>query len=352
MAQSERNIDNTRFSVLDLVPVVQGTTAAGAIRNCLDLAQETEQWDYHRFWISEHHNTDSLVSSATSILVGQVARETSRIRVGSGGIMLPNHAPLAIAEQFGTLASLFPGRIDLGLGRAPGTDQKTALALRRNHLETAGEFPRSVQELQRFLSVENKSSEVRALPGEGLDIPLYLLGSSTFSADLAARTGLPYAFASHFAPTHLHTALKLYGDGFVPSGQLEKPYSIACVNVIAAPSDEEARHLATSQQQFALGIIRGNRRPMPPPVESMDDLWNEAEKASIGDLMHYSFIGSSDTIRTQLSDFIQETRVDEIMVVSHIHDHKSRLRSYEILSQLRQIRNPFFDPDPPPDPIL
>lgn len=352
MAQSSKYIDSTRFSVLDLVPVVQGNTAAQAIRNSLDLAQQTEQWGYHRFWISEHHNTESLVSSATSILIGQVARETSRIRVGSGGIMLPNHAPLAIAEQFGTLATLFPDRIDLGLGRAPGTDQKTAMALRRNHRETLEEFPDSVEELRVLFAAENRSSGVRAIPGEGLDIPIYLLGSSTFSAGLAARSGLPYAFASHFAPTHLHTALEMYRDRFQASEQLEKPYSIACVNVIAAPTDEEARHLATSQQQFALGIIRGIRKPMPPPVDSMEDYWNEGEKTSIGHMMQYSFIGSAETIRGALSDFIRDTGVDEIMVVSHIHDHKARLRSYEILGQLREIKNPFFDPDPPPDPIL
>lgn len=325
---------NIKFSVLELVPVTQGNAIKKSFDNSLELAQKAEELGFERFWISEHHNMTSVASSATAILIGHVAQGTSKIRVGSGGIMLPNHSPLVVAEKFGTLETLFPGRIDLGLGRAPGTDQKTAMALRRMRQETVQDFPNDVQELQRFFSAENSSQPVRAIPGEGLNIPIYLLGSSTFSAHLAGELGLPYAFASHFAPTHLYTALNLYNQSFKPSAQLEKPYSIACVNVIAADTDKEALRISTSQKQFALGIIRNERKPMPPPIESMDGFWNEAEEAAIQQMVYYSFIGSSETIKRELSKFAEETAVDEIMAVSHIYDHQTRLRSYEILSQV------------------
>lgn len=340
----EQRIDKIKFSVLDLVPVIEGNGIKSSIDNSRDLAQHVEKLGFERFWISEHHNMESIASSATVLLLQHVAAGTSKIRVGSGGIMLPNHAPLVVAEQFGTLETMFPGRIDLGLGRAPGTDQKTAMALRRNRQETVQDFPNNVQELQQYFSEENRDAAVRAIPGEGLEIPLYLLGSSTFSAQLAGMLGLPYAFASHFAPTHLFPALKLYKENFKASDQLQEPYSIACVNVIAAETDEEAERLATSQKQFALGIIRDQRRPMPPPVDTMDGLWNEAEKASIQQMMYYSFIGSEETISRKLSDFVEETGVDEIMAVSHIYHHEDRLRSYEILSRLNKtVKNPFFD---------
>ncbi|SDS51200.1 luciferase family oxidoreductase, group 1 [Gillisia sp. Hel1_33_143] len=325
---------NTHFSVLDLVPVTQGNTPTDSFRNSLDLAQHVENWGYKRFWISEHHNMESIASSATVILLQHIAQGTKTIRVGSGGIMLPNHAPLVIAEQFGTMELLFPGRMDLGLGRAPGTDQRTAMALRRNAQESVNDFPNNIQELQRYFSKDNRHSDVRAIPGEGLDIPLYLLGSSTYSAQLAAHKGLPYAFASHFAPAYLHQALKLYKDGFESSDQLDKPYAIACVNVIAAATDEEAERLATSQKQMFLGLIRGTRRPMQAPVENMEHIWNEAEKAAVQQMIHYSFIGSKATIKEKLAAFIEDTAIDEIMVVSHIFDHKARLRSYEILGEL------------------
>jgi len=327
-------LKNTQFSVLDLVPVTAGSTPTESFKKSLDLAQHVENWGYKRYWISEHHNMASIASSATVILLNHIAQGTKTIRVGSGGIMLPNHAPLVIAEQFGTMELLYPGRMDLGLGRAPGTDQKTAMALRRNVQESVNDFPNNIQELQRYFSIENRHADVRAIPGEGLDIPLYLLGSSTYSAQLAAHMGLPYAFASHFAPTYLHQALQIYNEGFKKSDQLEKPYSIACVNVIAAATDEEAERLATSQKQLFLGIIRGIRKPMPAPVDNMDMVWNEAEKAAIQNMIHYSFIGSPETIQKQLSSFIEETEVDEVMVVSHIFDHKARLRSYEILGEL------------------
>jgi luciferase family oxidoreductase group 1 len=278
-------VSNIKFSVLDLVPVTQGNAIKNSFENSLELAQKAEELGFERFWISEHHNMASVASSATAILIGYVAQGTSKIRIGSGGIMLPNHSPLVVAEKFGTLETLFPGRIDLGLGRAPGTDQKTAMALRRMRRETVQDFPNDIQELQRFFSSVNSSQPVRAIPGEGLDIPIYLLGSSTFSAHLAGELGLPYAFASHFAPTHLYTALNLYKQSFKPSSQLEKPYSIACVNVIAADTDNEAHRLSTSQKQFALGIIRNERKPMPPPIESMDGLWNGTEQAAIEQMM-------------------------------------------------------------------
>ncbi|GGW24543.1 hypothetical protein GCM10007383_06350 [Arenibacter certesii] len=331
---NKSSLEGTKFSVLDLVPVAEGATHQQSMAKSLELAQHVEQLGFGRFWISEHHNMDTLVSSATPILIGYIAQGTQSIRVGSGGVMLPNHAPLVVAEQFGTLETLYPGRIDLGLGRAPGTDQLTAKALRRDRPETVHDFPRDIGELQTFFSLDNKNAAVRAIPGEGLDIPIYLLGSSTFSAQLAGLKGLPYAFASHFAPTHLHDALSLYHQNFQPSKQSATPYTIACVNVIAAETDENAKFLATSLQQLALGIIRNTRKPLPPPVKSMDGLWHELEQTQIQKMMHYSFVGSKETVQKQLESFVEATRVDEVMVVSHIHNHKDRLRSYEILSEI------------------
>lgn len=335
MNENEERLNNKiKFSVLDLVPVTEGNTIKNSFNNSLELAQKVENLGFERFWISEHHNMESIASSATAILIGYIAHGTTSIRVGSGGIMLPNHAPLVVAEKFGTLEILYPGRIDLGLGRAPGTDQKTAMALRRMRMETVQDFPNDVEELQRLFSAENAGEAVRAIPGEGLNIPLYLLGSSTFSAHLAGILGLPYAFASHFAPTHLYSALNLYHENFKPSKQLEQPYSIACVNIIAAESDREAERLSTSQKQFALGIIRNERKPMPPPIDTMKGVWSETEEAAIQQMMYYSFIGSKKTIETELKQFVEETGVDEIMVVSHIYDHRDRVRSYEIVSEL------------------
>lgn len=341
-------LQDIKFSALDLVPVVEGNTIAGSFKNSVELARQCEELGFTRFWISEHHNMESVVSSATAVLLGHVAANTSSIRIGSGGIMLPNHSPLMVAEQFGTLETLFPGRIDLGLGRAPGTDQRTAAALRRGRTETVEDFPQDIRALQEYLSSDNKDSEVRAIPGEGLDIPLYLLGSSTFSAQLAAMLGLGYAFASHFAPAYLHQALRLYRENFKPSESRKEPYRIACVNVIAADTDEEAEYLASSQKLFALGIIRNQRKPMPPPVENIHEIWNKGEEAAISEMMKYSFIGSKMTIEEQLSEFALETGVDEIMAVSHIFDHKNRLRSYEILSEIKKpLKDPFFDSQPP-----
>lgn len=331
---SETELNNIPFSVLDLVPVLQGSSHKQSMENSLSLAQHVERLGYKRFWISEHHNAASLVSSATPLLIGYIAQGTKTIRVGSGGVMLPNHAPLIVAEQFGTLATLYPDRIDLGLGRAPGTDQKTARALRRERVETVHDFPQDIQELQHYFSKATELNPVRAIPGEGLEVPLYILGSSTFSAHLSAELGLPYAFASHFAPNHLIEALRLYRNGFNISKQLDKPYAMAAVNVVVADSDEEANYLASSMKQFMLNIIRNTRQPLPPPVENMADLWNPMEEAHINNMMQYSLVGSKETVSKNLDKFLNETAVDELIVVSHIFEHEKRLRSFELLSQL------------------
>ncbi|MBP1841029.1 LLM class flavin-dependent oxidoreductase [Formosa algae] len=331
---SNVDLKTIKFSVLDLVPITQGHTQQKAMQNALNLAQHVEALGYTRYWISEHHNMDSLVSSATVILLGYVAQGTSSIRVGSGGIMLPNHAPLVVAEQFGTLDTLYPGRIDLGLGRAPGTDQRTAMALRRDRQESVQDFPNNIQELQAYFTNEDLGEPVRAIPGEGLEIPIYLLGSSTFSADLAAKKGLPYAFASHFAPAQLFDALHIYNNTFQPSTTNSKPYSMACINVIAAETDDDAQELATSLFQLALGIITNVRRPLQPPVKSMNGVWNEQQQAMIMNMLHYTFIGSKATIEKEISEFVAKTQVQELIVVSHIYDHEARKKSYEILSDV------------------
>jgi luciferase family oxidoreductase group 1 len=333
-SQNQKKLSDIKVSVLDLATVTKGSTPADAFRNSLDLAQHAERLGFERFWLAEHHNMESIASSATAVLIGHIAGGTSKIRVGSGGIMLPNHAPLIVAEQFGTLASLYPGRIDLGLGRAPGTDQQTSMALRRDLRSAGTDFPDNLEELRTYLSGDNLSSRVRAIPGEGLDIPIWLLGSSTFSAQLAAKLGLPFAFASHFAPTNLFAALQIYRDTFQPSEHLKEPYAIACINMIAADTDEKASHLATSLYQFARGVIHGSTKPLQPPVENMDGIWNEFERASILQMMHFSFIGGPVTVKEGLQEFLDQTQVDEIMVVSHIYDHAARLRSYEIVSEL------------------
>src|SRR5690554_485371 len=331
---NQTKINNIPLSVLDLVPVLQNSSHKQAMENSLSLAQHVEKLGYKRFWISEHHNAESLVSSATPLLIGYIAQGTSTLRVGSGGVMLPNHAPLIVAEQFGTLATLYPDRIDLGLGRAPGTDQPTARALRRERMETVNDFPNDIQELQQYFSKNNHTSLVRAIPGEGLEVPLYLLGSSTFSAQLSAEMGLPYAFASHFAPNHLHEAFRLYRNGFSPSKQLDKSYAMAAVNVIVADTDEEAEYLASSMKQFMLNIIRNTRQPLPPPVEDMSKIWNPMEEAHINHMMQFSFVGSKETVAAKLDKFINETAINELIVVSHIFDHNKRLRSFELLSQI------------------
>lgn len=325
------------LSILELATITEGHGPSDAFKNSLDLARKAEGWGYKRFWLAEHHNMESIASSATSVLIGYIAGGTSTIRVGSGGIMLPNHAPLVVAEQFGTLESLYPGRIDLGLGRAPGTDQVTARALRRERVETVQDFPNDVQELLTYFSSENKRGRVRAIPGEGLEIPLWILGSSLFSADLAAKMGLPYAFASHFAPTQFEQAIKLYRTNFQPSEYLNEPYVMACVNVIAADAQKEAERIATSFYQFAAGIIRGTRNPLGRPVDSMDGLWTEYEAAAVQQMMSFTFVGEVETLEKDMGGFLSRFQIDELMAVAHIYDHTARLRSFEILAGLKAL---------------
>lgn len=331
MMNKDRNV---KLSVLDLVPVLQGKTHLESIQNSLSLARNVEQWGYERFWISEHHNTESLVSSATPLLIGYIAENTKTIRVGSGGVMLPNHAPLVVAEQFGTLATLYPNRIDLGLGRAPGTDQRTARALRRERVESVHDFPRDIQELQHYFSQASIDGPVRAIPGVGLEVPIYILGSSTFSAQLAAQMGLPYAFASHFAPNLLIEALDIYQNQFKISSQLANPYSMAAVNVIIGDTNEEAEKLATSMKMFFLNVVRRDRNPLLPPTDRMDEVWNPLEKAQVEQMLYFSFVGDKEKVENQLRGFVRQTGVDELIVVSYIYDHNKRLKSYQSLSEL------------------
>ncbi|TXK37005.1 LLM class flavin-dependent oxidoreductase [Pontibacter qinzhouensis] len=330
----EKKLTDTAISVLDLVPIVAGKTAADSFKNTLNLAQHVERLGFTRYWLAEHHNMPGIASSATALLIGHVASGTSTIRVGSGGIMLPNHAPLVVAEQFGTLETLYPGRIDLGLGRAPGTDQQTAMALRRDLVGNVEDFPRHVEELQNYLGPVNPNARVRAVPGEGSNVPIWLLGSSTFGAQLAGMLGLPYAFASHFAPAALHHALKVYRESFRPSDTLQTPYAMACVNVTAAATDAEAELLATSLYQSFLSVIRGTARQMQPPAQSMENLWDASEKYAVQQMLRYTFIGAKATVKEQLQAFLDDTQVDEIMVASHIYDHNARLKSYEILGEI------------------
>ena len=312
-----------------------GSSPNQSMQNSLDLARHVERWGYNRYWLAEHHNIPGIASAATSVLIGFIAGGTSTIRVGSGGIMLPNHSPLVIAEQFGTLESLYPGRIDLGIGRAPGTDRLTSMALRRGILDESEEdFPNSVEELMNYLAPQTITKEVRATPGEGLNIPIWLLGSSIFSAQLAAARGLPFAFASHFAPAYLESAVNIYKERFQPSKTLQEPYVMAAVNVFAADTDEEASRLFTSVQLMALGMIRRNHGLLQPPIDNIDEIWDQLEKYTVGERLKYSFVGNPSKVKKGLESFLNRTQVDEIMGVSHIYDHTARLRSFEILSSL------------------
>jgi len=319
------------ISVLDLAPVKQNKTINDTFKDSLALAQFAEQLHYKRFWLAEHHNMASIASSATSVLIGYIANGTQTIRVGSGGVMLPNHSSLVIAEQFGTLESLFPKRIDLGVGRAPGTDGITAKALGRNPMNINQHFPHQIQELQRYFSVENSKSAVRAIPGEGCDIPIYILGSSTDSAWLAAKMGLPYAFAGHFAPDMMAVAFEIYRTNYEPSEEFPQPYIIACVNGIAADTDEEAKKLSTTLYQAFINIIRDDRKPYSPPVDDIDNVWNPMEKAHVMKMLRYSFIGSENTIKTKIQEFQEMFNVDELMITSHIYEQEARLNSYAII---------------------
>lgn len=320
----------TPYSILDLSPIPQGSTAQQALANSLSLAQHAEQLGYQRYWLAEHHNMTGNASSATPVVIAHVASGTRRMRVGSGGVMLPNHSPLVIAEQFGTLACLYPDRIDLGIGRAPGTDPLTARALRRDLQESNEGFPQDVLELQSYLSREADELPVKAVPGMGTEVPIWILGSSLYGAQLAAHFGLPYAFASHFAPADLFDALAVYRQTFKPSRQLARPYAMVLVNVIAAPTDEEARHLFTSVQQHFVRMRRNTRGQLPPPIDNIEEFWNESERYFASQMLSCSVVGSQETIQRGLQQILAKTQADELMFAGQIFDHQSRLASFGI----------------------
>ena len=320
-------------SVLDLAPIRRGGLAAEAFRNSLDLARHAEKWGYHRYWVAEHHNIPGVASAATAVVIGHLAGGTDHIRVGAGGIMLPNHAPLVIAEQFGTLEALYPGRIDLGVGRAPGGDNATARALRRT-LAGTHSFPQDLQELQSYFGPAQAGQPVRAIPGAGLNVPIWVLGSSDFGARLAAELGLPYAFASHFAPDQMFTALDLYRSRFQPSAELAQPRAMVGVNVFAAESAAEARRLFTSLQQQFLSLVRGTPTELPPPVESMNSLWSPIEREYVHRMTRVSAVGDREEVRSALESIAEATGADEIIATAHIFDHEARLRSFEIVADI------------------
>lgn len=330
-----KTFQGVRLSVLDLVPVNEGSEPQQSFKNSVDLAQHVESLGFHRYWLAEHHNMPGIASSATSVIIGHIAGKTNHIRVGAGGIMLPNHATLVIAEQFGTLESLFPGRIDLGLGRAPGTDQATAFALRRTLNARVEDFPLQVEELENYFS-DHPKGHVRAIPGEGLNVPMWLLGSSDFSARLAAEKGYPFSFASHFAPKFTVPALQLYRNNFKPSATLKKPYTMVGVNIITADTAEEASYLATSQQQQFLSLRRGEPTKLQPPIEDINDIWTATERAAVEESLdsRSTIVGDRETVKQKLASFIKETETDEVIINSQIFDHQSRLRSYEIVAEL------------------
>ncbi len=321
------------LSILDLAPIPQGTNAREALHRSLDLARHAERWGYTRFWVAEHHNMVGIASAATAVVVGFLAGGTQRIRVGAGGIMLPNHSPLVIAEQFGTLDALYPGRIDLGLGRAPGTDQMTLRALRRDP-RASDSFPQDVLELQALLGPDQPDQRIRAVPGTGSQVPLWILGSSLFGAQLAGMLGLPFAFASHFAPELLMQAMRVYRERFEPSRQLQKPHAMVGVPVVAAETDAEARRLFTSTQQSFVHMFRGTRGQMPPPIDDIETFWTPTEKIQVNGMLGRAVVGGPETVKAGLSALIAETGASELMVASAIFDHGARLRSYEILSGL------------------
>ena len=329
----------TQFSLLDLAPIREGGDAAEAFRNSRDLAQHAEKWHYHRYWLAEHHNLPGIGSAATAVLIGHIAGATKTIRVGAGGIMLPNHSPLMVAEQFGTLESLYPGRIDLALGRAPGSDTATAQALRR-YFDSADAFPQDVMELMMYLAPARAGQRVRAIPGQGLSLPLYLLGSSTFSARLAAELGLPFAFASHFAPDYLQIALNIYRSEFKPSAQLGHSYAIVGAGIYAADTELEARRIFSSAQLQNLGLLRDRPGKVPPPIDDIESVWSPDERIAIQHRTRYSVVGSPDTVERRLGEILEETAVDEIILTAQIYDHQARLRSFEIAATiLRMMRS-------------
>ncbi|MBF24409.1 MAG: alkane 1-monooxygenase [Pusillimonas sp.] len=328
----------TKYSILDLVRIRENGNAKISLNNARNLARQAEQWGYTRFWMAEHHNMPGIASAATSVAIGHVAEGTEKIRVGAGGIMLPNHSPLVIAEQFGTLDALFPGRIDLGLGRAPGTDQLTLRALRR-HPGSADNFPQDVLELQALLGPVQPNQRIRAVPGADSHVPLWILGSSTFGAAMAGEFGLPYAFASHFAPDYLYTALETYRSRFTPSEQQATPYCMMGINIIVAPSDEEAEFLASTQRMSVTNLLRGDRGLSKPPIADINTYWSIDERVQAQRMLAMSVVGSPDTVREKLEGILTQTRVNELMIVSDIYDHSLRLQSYEYIAQIMQALN-------------
>ncbi|MBS1853539.1 MAG: LLM class flavin-dependent oxidoreductase [Acidobacteria bacterium] len=322
------------LSILDLSPIVEGATAADAFHNTLHLAQHAERLGYKRYWLAEHHNMPGIACAATAVVIGYVAGGTKTVRVGSGGVMLPNHSPLIIAEQFGTLASLYPGRIDLGLGRAPGTDMLAARALRRDLAASAARFPQDVQELLHLFEPAAPGQAIRAVPGAGLRVPVWLLGSSLFSAELAAELGLPFAFASHFAPSEMIPALTLYRRYFKPSPYLDRPYAMLTVNVIAADTDAEARRQFTSLQQAFINLHRGRPGQIPPPVDDIEAIWSPLEKEGVNRSLAYAFVGGPETVARGLRSFIEARQPDELMITAHLYDQSARLRSFEIAAEV------------------
>ena len=329
-----KRLADIKFSTLDLVPVRADGSPAQSLHNSLDLARHVEKFGYNRFWVAEHHNMDGIASSATAVLLSYLAGGTATIRVGAGGVMLPNHAPLVIAEQFGTLESLYPGRIDLGLGRAPGSDQMTARALRRERSGSADDFPDDVEELVRYLGPRTADQKVIAVPGYGTHVPIWLLGSSLFSAQLAGLRGLPYAFASHFAPRYMHEAIRIYRNHFQPSAVLDKPYVMLGVPLVAADTDEQANYLATSVYQRILALMRGQSLVQRPPVESMDGLWLPHEREAVGDFLGLAMVGGPQKIRAKLDVLLEQTQADELIFTCDLYEHADRIRSYELLAQV------------------
>ncbi len=332
-------IKQTAYSILDLAIVSDGVSLCDTFNHSVALAQAADEEGYTRYWLAEHHNSDAIGSSATSILIGKIAEETKRIRVGSGGIMLPNHSPLIIAEQFGTLGILYPNRIDLGLGRAPGTDQETAKAIRSDFYQAAMSFPDEVQKIQQYFSADNATQKVRASVAEGVDVPLYILGSSTDSAHLAAQKGLPYAFASHFATAHLMIALEIYRKEFQPSAVLEKPFTLAGVNIIVADTDEEAARISTSLYRMIVGLLMGKRGKMHAPEEMTDEIREIRQHPAVQQMLKYTFIGSKETVKEQVSAFIKATQVDELIAVTNIYNGDDRIKSYRLFAQIMRELN-------------
>ena len=330
---------HTLYSILDLAVISQNNTLQQTYKNALELAQYAESYGYTRYWLAEHHNASNIGSSATSVLIGYVAGGTNTLRIGSGGIMLPNHSPLIIAEQFGTLGSLYPNRIDLGLGRAPGTDRETAEAIRSDFMQAAQSFPKELEKIQRYFSAENASSKVRATVAEGVEVPIYLLGSSTESAHLAAKKGLPYAFASHFATTHLWEALEIYRNEFKPSNDLKKPYIMAGVNIIVADTDEEAERLSTSLIRMIVGLFTGKRDFVQPPTAMTNEFKEILQNPQIHQMLKYLFVGSKATVKAQVKEFLEQTEADELIAVTNIYDGKDRIRSYELFAEIMKELN-------------